>query len=289
MERRSQDVRAPTVEVPRDMVPAAVTQDDTPDALEIRVALLPQLVASAPEGPVALIDVLRTSTTVIECFARGARAVYLSRSADAEWSRYGLGADPIILAEVPGGHPHPDATLPPSPSLTQRHPVAGRDVVVCTVNGAAAAERLLLQGASPLLLAGLVNLEAAAALLDGASARKRAVTLVCAGYGGNTYVALDDVYVAGRIVARLQDRHPGEWHLGDSAKLALRVAQSYGDPRAALHDSATAGMLRAIGRRDDVDCCARVDASPIVPHVVPIDGRASYPVHVIVSPRSISA
>ena len=256
----------------------------TAGSLEIEVAFLPQMLSSMAEGPIALIDVLRTSTIVVECFTQGARAVYLSRSADVDWSRHGIGGDPVLLAEVPGGRARRGATLPPSPSLIQRYPVAGKNVVICTVNGAAAAECLLLRGAPRVLLAGLVNLEAAVkALLAGVPGGKRAITLVCAGYGGNARPALDDIYVAGRIVARLQTHREGRWHLADSTRLALRLAQSYGDPAAALRDSATAAMLHAIGRSDDVALCGRVDVSPIVPHLIPVGTHATYPVQVIFS------
>ena len=146
---------------------------------EIQVAFLPNAVRSLHGQAVVLIDVIRTSTTVVDCFSQGARAVYLSSSLEAARSPRAPIDDPMILAEVVGGEARPGATLAPSPSLLRQHPPTGRNVVICTVNGAAAAERLLGSGASSILLVGLVNLEASVQrLLD--TAGERAITVVCA-------------------------------------------------------------------------------------------------------------
>ena len=90
------------------------------------------------------------------------------------------------------------------------------------------------------------------------------MTLVCAGKEGS--LALDDVYTAGAIVARILELRP-EVELDEAAIVALRVAQGQPDPRAALAESQSAQVLDLVGLSDDVPYCAVLDASAAVPEL----------------------
>jgi 2-phosphosulfolactate phosphatase len=82
------------------------------------------------------------------------------------------------------------------------------------------------------------------AALEGAD-----VQVVCAGSDGA--VALEDVYVAGRICARLPGRRT------DAARVAEGVARAYPTPPAALAHSAGAEALRSADLAGDIADCAR--------------------------------
>jgi phosphosulfolactate phosphohydrolase-like enzyme len=89
------------------------------------------------------------------------------------------------------------------------------------------------------------------------------VQIVCSGTNGS--VALEDVYVAGRLSARL----PGE--RTDAALVAERVARAFDAPLAALAASADADVLREAGLTGDIAHCALESELEVVPAVIAAD------------------
>jgi 2-phosphosulfolactate phosphatase len=86
---------------------------------------------------------------------------------------------------------------------------------------------------------------------------------VCAGVDGA--FALEDAYVAGRLVARLPGRR------SDAARAAERLAGAYATPYEALAQSAGAARLRDVGLEGDVAFCARESVLDVVPRVTEVD------------------
>ena len=121
-------------------------------------------------------------------------------------------------------------------------PRRGDELVLATTNGAPAIVAAA-RHAPVVLVACLLNLDAVIVALEGAD-----VQVVCAGSDGA--VALEDVYVAGRICARLSGRRT------DAARVAEGVARSYPTPLAALAQSAGAEALRAADLAGDIAGCA---------------------------------
>ena len=83
--------------------------------------------------------------------------------------------------------------------------------------------------------------------------------IVCSGTDGS--VALEDVYVAGRLVARLRGPRT------DAALVAEAVARAFPTPLEALTASADAAALRAVGLTADIADCARESELDVVPTV----------------------
>jgi 2-phosphosulfolactate phosphatase len=126
--------------------------------------------------------------------------------------------------------------------------------VLCTTNGTPAVVAAA-EAAGEVLVASLLNLDAVLrAVPDGSD-----VTVVCSGTDGR--FALEDAYVAGRLVALLAGSRT------DSARAAARLAGSYADPYAPLAESADAEVLRATGQSADVAFCARESVFDLVPRV----------------------
>ena len=92
----------------------------------------------------------------------------------------------------------------------------------------------------------------------------------CAGVRGE--IALDDVYVAGRLVERI-DELAGPAFLTDGARSARAIARAYADPLAALADSQSARDLDGTGHEPDVARCALESVFDIVPRVSGISRR----------------
>src|SRR5918992_372378 len=85
------------------------------------------------------------------------------------------------------------------------------------------------------------------------------VAIVCSGTDGRP--ALEDVYVAGRLVAALGGVP------SDAARVAERVASGYGKPLQPLALSEDATQLRATGQGRDIAWCARESVLEVVPEV----------------------
>lgn len=198
-----------------------------------------------------VIDVLRATSTIVQALAAGYERVLCADGLDRASA---LEAPGRVLAGERQCRRPPGFQLGNSPSGTT--PPLGDDLILATTNGAPAIVQTAML--SPRVLVGcLLNLDAIVAALPPGDTQ-----LVCSGTDGRP--ALDDVYVAGRISARLQGTR------SDSAVIAQGVAAAYPSARAALAASASARALALAGLEKDVDDCARESAWDMVPWVVEV-------------------
>lgn len=217
----------------------------------IDVALTPRDLR--PAAKAVVIDVLRASSSISQALAAGYERVHCCARVD-EAER--LRAPGRVIAGERSCVKPSGFDLGNSPWEFE-HPI-GREVVLTTTNGCPA---LLAAGdaAAEVLVGCLLNL---GALLDELESSDELV-LVCAGTDGEP--ALEDTYMAGRIVATLGGERT------DSAAIAESVARDYPNAATALAASADAAALRALGLEADVGWCARESVVDVVPRMV---GRA---------------
>lgn len=135
-----------------------------------------------------------------------------------------------------------------------------KELVLATTNGAPA---IVAAAACPptVLLACLLNLDAVVMeLLRRQDPYGADLLIVCSGTDGA--VAPEDVYVAGRLIARLCGPRT------DATLVAEAVARAFATPLEALAASADAAGLRAAGLTADIADCARESELDVVPAVV---------------------
>jgi 2-phosphosulfolactate phosphatase len=138
----------------------------------------------------------------------------------------------------------------------------GEELVLATTNGAPTVVKAASR-APRVLLACLLNLDAVARALEGADPGAATdVQIVCSGTDGA--VALEDVYVAGRLSALL----PGG--RTDAALVAEGVARAFENPLDALAAGLAAAVLRQAGLAEDIEYCARESEIDVVPIVVAV-------------------
>jgi len=196
-----------------------------------------------------VIDVLRATSTIAQALAAGYRRVLCVDSLERALT---LDAPGRVLAGERRCRRPRGFRLGNSPAGTR--PPLGDELILATTNGAPAIVAAALL--SPRVLAAcLLNLEAVVGAL-----RESDIQLVCSGVDGRP--ALDDAYVAGRIVARLEGPR------SDAASIAERVAAAYPCGREALEASASARALVLAGLEADVDDCALESIVQVVPRVV---------------------
>ncbi len=215
----------------------------------IDVALTPTELHRA--NVAVVIDVLRATSTATQAFAAGYRSVLCVDS--IERARELRAPGRVLAGErqcvMPPGFDQGNSPL-------EAIEAGGEELVLATTNGAPAIVAAT-DHAPTVLVACLLNLGAVLELLRAADGD---VLIVCSGTDGA--VALEDVYVAGRISAGLSGPRT------DAARVAEGVARAYPSAFDALAASADAGALRTAGLDEDIDYCARESLHDLVPLVV---------------------
>jgi 2-phosphosulfolactate phosphatase len=208
-----------------------------------------------PADVAVVVDVLRATSTIVQALAAGYPRVLCCRSVATARS---LRADGRVLAGEVDCVRVPDFELGNSPAAVAASGGAGEELVLATTNGTPAIVAAS-SAARRVVIGCLLNLDA---VLDALRA-ETAVTIVCSGTDGHP--ALEDVYVAGRLVAALHGTR------SDAARVAERVASAYRAPLEPLAESMDGARLRATGQEPDIEWCARASALRLVPEVCSTD------------------
>lgn len=211
---------------------------------------------------VAVIDVLRASTTIAVALAHGARNIIpfesteevISRSKAFERGTVRLAGERRMLA-VPG------FDFGNSPREFSHAAVDGRTVLFSTTNGTVAL--VAVNGARDVVVASYVNFTAVATLLRTALRGGTDVVILCA--GRERQFSLEDAACAGRFVRHLVE-FDASLALNDAARAALEIERGFGDDIVRLFaESAHGRALRDAGFEDDLAVCATLDAFPVIP------------------------
>jgi 2-phosphosulfolactate phosphatase len=228
--------------------------------VRVHVALTPDEAGRASTGVV--VDVIRATSTICQALASGyERVLCTAEVEEARALREALGHG--VLGGERGNVPPPGFDLGNSP----REYLEGRDgpLILTTTNGT----RAILSAAGRcerVLVASLLNL---GAVVGAAREGGRDVLVVCAGVQGE--LALDDAYVAGRIVEALGAERT------DAAEAAARLAATWSGPEEALRASKSGHNLleNAPALADDLAFCARESVLDVVPRFVGLHGVAA--------------
>ena len=227
--------------------------------MRVDVVFTPDESGAAPTGIV--IDVIRATSTICQALAAGYERVFCAAEVEeARALRDELGEG------ILGGERHavtiPGFDLGNSPR--EYVEPAGSTLILSTTNGTravvAAARRC-----KRVYVASLLNL---AAVVDTAREAGEDVVVVCAGVKGT--LALDDAFVAGRIVEHL------EWERTDAAEAAARLADTWDSPEEALRASKSGRNLmeNAPHLEDDIPFCSRESVLDVVPRLVALHATA---------------
>jgi 2-phosphosulfolactate phosphatase len=223
-------------------------QDLTPQVLHGRV--------------VAVIDVLRASTTIATALAHGARAVIpfedsegaVARSKQLERGAFLLAGE-RRMAKMEG------FDLGNSPLEYSAEAVEGQTILLATTNGTGAL--LGIQGARDVVVASYVNLSGVSSMLRAALRGGADITILCAGQ--ERQFTLEDAACAGRYVHNISKRL-ADVELNDAALASALIDRKYGDNLKRLFETAAHGRaLAAAGFEGDLAACADVDSYPVIP------------------------
>jgi 2-phosphosulfolactate phosphatase len=228
--------------------------------VRVDVAFTPDEAGEAPTGIV--VDVIRATSTICQALAAGYERVFCAaeveeaRALRAELGGGALGGERYNVL-IPGF----DLGNSPREYL---EPLDGM-LVLTTTNGT----RAIVSAArrcDRVLLGSLLNL---AAVVEAARSSGEDAIVVCAGVEGA--LALDDAYVAGRIVSGLDCGRT------DAAEAAARLAGTWSGAEEALRESRSGRTLleNAPELADDLAFCARESVLEVVPRFVGLRGAAA--------------
>jgi 2-phosphosulfolactate phosphatase len=212
---------------------------------------------------VAVIDVLRASTSIVTALANGARRVVPVESADlAIMHSKPFERSEVVLAGELKIQPITGFDLGNSPASFTRDAVSGKTILLTATNGTRALTSMI--GARDVVIAAYVNHAAVAAMLRTAVRADTDVAIVCAGDEG--HFSLEDAACAGRYVRSLSQRHRSSIVLNDAACACEIIDRKYGDNIAKIfRDSSHGKALAEAGFGEDLAFCAAVDSQPVVP------------------------
>jgi 2-phosphosulfolactate phosphatase len=227
--------------------------------MRVRVAFTPADALSARVGIV--VDVLRATSTIAQALGAGYRRVLCC--GEIEDARTLAAAEGGVLGGERRAVRIPGFDFGNSPAEYAGDPAADT-LILTTTNGT----RLLLAAAAQceqVLVGSLVNLEAVVSAARATGVEE--VGVMCAGVAGE--FALDDAYVAGRIVGALGG------HGSDSAEAARRLMETFPSAEEALAASRSAANLRRAGLDHDIAWCARESVLDVVPRYTGMVGPAA--------------
>lgn len=211
---------------------------------------------------VAVIDVLRASTTIAAALHAGARAVIPCETPEEAATRARqMDPDAVVLGGERKMLPIPGFALGNSPAEYTPESVGGKTVCFTTTNGTAAL--LATQGARDVVVASFANFTAVGALLRAAARGGADVLLLCA--GRDRHFALEDAVCAGRFARHVTQRN-AKVAISDAALACMMLARRFEQGLSRVFEQAEHGRaLAEAGFAADLATCATLDAFPVVP------------------------
>jgi 2-phosphosulfolactate phosphatase len=228
--------------------------------VRIDVAFTPGEAREAPTGIV--IDVIRATSTICQALASGYRRVLCTaeieeaRAVRAELQEGVLGGerDNVVIDGFDLGNSPREYLEPRAETLVLTTTNGTRAIV----SAAARCERVFV--------ASMLNLDV---VVGAAREAGEDVVVVCAGVQGT--LALDDAFVAGRIVESLDAERL------DAAEAAVRLAASWNGPEEAFRASRSGRNLleNAPQLEKDLPFCARESVLDVLPRFARMNGHAA--------------
>lgn len=224
---------------------------------------------------VAVIDVLRASTTICAALYHGAECIIPVASIQAAQERFGFLSLEEKVHTALGGESHGKKPtgfhFGNSPHEYKRERVEHKDIIFATTNGSRAL--VMSQHARAQIVAGFVNLPTVVRWIMENNSKQNDIILVCSGSDGE--VSYEDTLCAGALVEALSaDDRNNALTLSDAAQVASIVYNDarQGIPEAIIH-SHHGQYLASIGFEHDLLLAAEIGKFPVVP--VMNNGRLS--------------
>lgn len=210
---------------------------------------------------VAVIDVLRASTSIAVALDNGAKAVVpFEKSDDVVERSKAFAKTDVRLAGERKSLPIPGFDLGNSPQAFTREMVENKTILMATTNGTGAITAT--QGARDVIIASYVNFSASVAFLRNALRSGTDVALICAGQ--DRRFALEDAACAGHYAHHIAKRLNAVT-MNDGGHACVLIDKKYGENLKKLFEASDHGRyLREQGFVEDLEICAAVDTHAVL-------------------------
>jgi 2-phosphosulfolactate phosphatase len=212
------------------------------------------------DATVVVIDVIRSTTSIVEALANGARGIYPAVSTeDAVRLAQSLGREDTLLCGERKGIKVEGFDLGNSPGDFTREAVEGKRLVMSTTNGTRAFS--LGHESERVLACAFTNLTA----VVGAVADVDDLVVLCAGREGR--FSMGDALCAGHLIAQVLASSDEDHTLNDAA-LAARALAARKPSKRFLAGTLGGRTLSEIGLEADLEICADVDRHDLVAEMI---------------------
>ncbi len=209
---------------------------------------------------VVVIDVLRSSTTIVTALNNGAREIIPVASIESAAKVSGsLFGDVTLRGGERNGKMIEGFNLGNSPTEYTADTVKGKSIIFSTTNGSLAISKG--KHAKLLVVTGFVNVSRTAEYI---ASMRRDFYILCA--GNQNSFCIEDTVCAGMVLDKVQQLLKQNFISGDSANAALLLYKTYSKSILKMMQQSEHGkFLQDIGFGNDINICADVDSIPVLP------------------------
>jgi 2-phosphosulfolactate phosphatase len=212
---------------------------------------------------VVVIDILRSSSTVVTALFNGAREIIPVANIEAAVKISGSLFGDVTLR---GGERHGKMiqgfNLGNSPLEYNEATVRGKSIIYCTTNGALAMAKS--RYARNMLVGAFLNLSKVVEFI--AQVNDDFIIIAAGNSTVSNGFSLEDVVCAGMIIQKLQENDKLRVELTDSSTAAMALYRSLGRSILKMIRQTDHGKyLTEIGFEEDLKACAKVDSLPVLP------------------------
>ena len=210
---------------------------------------------------VAVIDVLRASTSIAVALDNGAKAIVpFDKSDDVVERSKAFAKSDVRLAGERKSLAISGFDLGNSPQSFTREMVENKTILMSTTNGTGAITAT--QGARDVIIASYVNFSTSLAFLRAALRGGTDIALICAGQ--DRRFALEDAACAGRYAHHIAKRLTSVT-MNDGAQACVLIDKKYGENLKRLFEASDHGRyLKEQGFDEDLAVCAGVDTHAVL-------------------------
>ena len=208
---------------------------------------------------VVVIDVMYTTTAIVQALHNGARNVIPAADL-GEAGRISLttASENMLLCGEKDGNPIEGFDLGVYPADFTRERVEGKSLIMNTTNGTKAISKSI--PAKKLMIASFLNLSS---VVEALRETEDEIALLSAGWNGR--ISLEDLLLAGNMIEKLHAGEPKS-ELSDGVVVALGVYQSYKDTIEEIisNSNNAARMKKLLGEQFEskwytqIDICSRI-------------------------------
>ena len=209
---------------------------------------------------IVVIDVLRTSTTMIAGLANGAKEIIPTEDAASAGAIGRNSEGQSLLCGERNGKIIEGFNLGNSVREYTADKVANKNLIFCTTNGTPALMKSKF--ARTCFVLGFANMKR---VVDYLYKMHEDFIILCSGRNGE--FSLEDTVCAGMLIYLLEKKNAGdEFNLTDAARGALKLYSAYRkNLLEMLNESEHGKFLVGLSYGDDLVECAKVDTSPCLP------------------------